>query len=157
MRAVIHKLAEADPSKFQAVQPVDLQFMYEMSTKCQWPEVRVNAIRIVSTIGGILAQNTNPHPLLKDIGVLLLEVVCKDSDLWVVAESLDSIFDVFGEDHVDPVLKEIGLVEKLKTVASALKSKVQQNRKTLGEHYPVISTARTNLVRFIKYKASHIK
>ncbi|XP_053391759.1 HEAT repeat-containing protein 3-like [Mercenaria mercenaria] len=79
MRAVIQKLAEADPSKFQAVQPVDLQFMYEMSTKCQWPEVRVNAIRIVSTIGGILAQNPNPHPLLKDIGVLLLEVVCKDS------------------------------------------------------------------------------
>lgn len=156
MRAVIQKLAEADPSKFQDVHSGDLQFMYEMSTKCLWPEVRVNAVRIVSTIGSILAQNTNPHPLLKDIGVLLLEVVCKDSDLWVVAESLDSIFDVFGEDHVDPVLKEIGLVEKLKTVAPALKSKIQQNKKSLGEHYPVISTARANLVRFIKYKMTHM-
>lgn len=62
---------------------------------------------------------------MQDIGVLLLEVVCKDADLWVVAESLDSIFDVFGEDHVDPVLREIGLVEKLRTVAPALKAKVR--------------------------------
>lgn len=62
--------------------------------------------------------------LFQDIGVLLLEVVCQDTDLWVVAEALDSIFDVFGEDHIDPVLKEIGLVDKLKTVAPALKSKV---------------------------------
>ena len=56
--------------------------------------------------------------------MFLLEVVCKDSDLWVVAEALDSIFDVFGEDHIDPVVKEIGMVEKLKNIAPALKSKV---------------------------------
>ena len=56
--------------------------------------------------------------------MFLLEVVCKDSDLWVVAEALDSIFDVFGEDHVDPVLEEIGMIEKLKSIAPALKSKV---------------------------------
>ena len=60
----------------------------------------------------------------QDIGVFLLEIVCKDSDLWVVAEALDAIFDVFGEDHIDPVVREIGLVEKLNTVAPALKAKV---------------------------------
>jgi len=38
---------------------------------------------------------------------ILLEIVCKDTDLWVVTESLDSIFDVFGEDHIDPVVEEI--------------------------------------------------
>ena len=48
----------------------------------------------------------------------------KDTDLWVVAEALDAIFDVFGEDHIDPIVREIGLVEKLKTVAPVLKSKV---------------------------------
>ena len=32
---------------------------------------------------------------------------CKDTDLWVVTESLDSIFDVFGEDHIDPLVEEI--------------------------------------------------
>lgn len=64
--------------------------------------------------------------IFQDIGVFLLEVVCKDSDLWVVAESLDSIFDVFGEDHIDPVVKEIGLVEKLKMIAPSLKAKVMR-------------------------------
>jgi len=54
----------------------------------------------------------------------LLEIVCKDTDLWVVAESLDSIFDVFGEDHIDPVVKEIELVQKLKMIIPTLKSKV---------------------------------
>ena len=58
--------------------------------------------------------------------MFLLEVVCKDSDLWVVAEALDSIFDVFGEDHIDPVVREIGLVEKLKSIAPVLKSKVSR-------------------------------
>ena len=48
----------------------------------------------------------------------------KDTDLWVVAEALDAIFDVFGEDHLNPVIKEIELIEKLKSVAPALKSKV---------------------------------
>ena len=48
----------------------------------------------------------------------------KDTDLWVVAEALDAIFDVFGEDHIDAIVREIGLVEKLKTVAPVLKSKV---------------------------------
>ena len=51
--------------QFNAVTPADLQFMYEMSTKCQWSEVRVNSLRIVSTIGSILARNMEPHPMLK--------------------------------------------------------------------------------------------
>ncbi|KAL4234956.1 ribosomal large subunit biogenesis [Mactra antiquata] len=157
LRAVIQKIAEVDPSKFQDIQGSELQFMYEMSTKCQWSDVRVNTIRIISTVGCILAQNKTPHPLLKDIGVLFLQVVCQDTDLWIIAEALDSIFDVFAEDHTDPVLKEIELVDKLKTVSSALKAKVHKNRKSLGEHYPIITSARTNLVRFIKYKMSHSK
>ena len=55
---------------------------------------------------------------------ILLEIVCKDTDLWVVAESLDSIFDVFGEDHIDPVVEEIELVQKLNMITPTLKSKV---------------------------------
>lgn len=51
--------------QFQEVQTTDLQFLYEMCTKCQRSEVRVNVLRIVSTIGGILAKNADPHPLLK--------------------------------------------------------------------------------------------
>ena len=42
----------------------------------------------------------------------------------MVAESLDAIFDVFGPDETDPILKEIGLIAKLKVLAPILKRKV---------------------------------
>ncbi|XP_052816552.1 HEAT repeat-containing protein 3-like [Mya arenaria] len=154
-RAVIGKLADVAPDRFSTVTPPDLQFMYEMCSKCQWAEVRVNALRVISTIGIILSKNTTPNPLLKDVGLCLLERVCGDGDLWVVGEALDAIFDVFSEDHLDPIVREIGLVQKLKTIAPGIKSKIHQNRKSLGEHYPLLTMARTNLVGFLKYKASH--
>ncbi|WAR11769.1 HEAT3-like protein [Mya arenaria] len=145
-RAVIGKLADVAPDRLShvtvldpkfmnesilhqsdskiTVTPPDLQFMYEMCSKCQWAEVRVNALRVISTIGIILSKNTTPNPLLKDVGLCLLERVCGDGDLWVVGEALDAIFDVFSEDHLDPIVREIGLVQKLKTIAPGIKSKV---------------------------------
>ena len=42
----------------------------------------------------------------------------------MIAEALDAIFDVFAEDHTDPVLHEIDLVAKLQAVAPTLKTKV---------------------------------
>jgi len=66
----------------------------------------------------------NSNVVLQDIGLCLLERVCGDGELWVVGEALDAVFDVFSEDHVDPVVKEIDLVPKLKTLAPALKAKV---------------------------------
>lgn len=55
-----------------------------------------------------------------------MEVATKDMELWVVAEALDAIFDVFAEDHIDPVVKEIGLVGKLRSLSPMLKSKVSE-------------------------------
>ena len=60
------------------------------------------------------------------IGLFLHSVVCDDQQLWVIAEALDAIFDVFAEDHTDPVLHEIDLVAKLQAVAPTLKTKVSQ-------------------------------
>jgi hypothetical protein len=34
----------------------------------------------------------------------------------VIAESLDAMFDVFGEDHLDPIVREIQMVERLKSL-----------------------------------------
>ena len=62
--------------------------------------------------------------LAQGIGVFLLEVACKDGELWVVAESLDALFDVFAEDHVDVVAKEIELLQKLRSLVPVLKTKV---------------------------------
>ncbi|XP_061196550.1 HEAT repeat-containing protein 3-like [Saccostrea echinata] len=92
-----------------------------------------------------------------NIGIFLLTIVCGDRDLWVVSEALDCIFDVFGEDHLDPVAQEIGLTERLSKLIPDMKARVNMVKKKPDEHYPVISTARTNLIRFVKYKLSKKK
>ncbi|XP_064640684.1 HEAT repeat-containing protein 3-like [Lineus longissimus] len=152
MRAVIVKLGELKSPEFKDVTPHALQMICEMGDKSGNPHVRTNTIRIVSTIGCMLALQQQPHSLLKNIGVFLLEICAKDSELWVIAEALDSIFDVFSEDHLNPVVMEIGLVQKLKQLSPLLKQKIHQQKRFLGEHLPIVTTARTNLIRFIKYK-----
>lgn len=57
--------------------------------------------------------------------MFLLEICCKENDLRVIAESLDAMFDVFGEDHLDPIVREIQMVEKLKTLLPSLKTQVR--------------------------------
>lgn len=154
MRAVAHKLAEHESPKLFEVTSDDLQFLYEMGQQCSCPDVRVNAIRIVATFGTHFAKNKEPHPMLQSLGLFLLETVCKEEELWVVAEALDAIFDVFGEDHLNGIITEIRLIDRLRQLLPGLKAKMKTNRQSLGEHYPVISTAKTNLIRFIKYKSS---
>ena len=59
------------------------------------------------------------------MGSQLLEVATKDNSLWVTAEALDAIFDVFGDgDVADIVAVNIGLVAKLKTLVPQLKARV---------------------------------
>ncbi|XP_013413297.1 HEAT repeat-containing protein 3-like [Lingula anatina] len=153
MRATIQKLAEHKSPKFSSVVPSDLQFVFELGQQSSHPPVKANAVRILSTIGCLLAKQMEPHSLLKNIGTFLVEIVSKDQELWVVAEALDAIFDVFAEDHLDSVVREIGLTDKLKAVAPQLKAKIHQQKRSLGDHLPIIMTARTNLMRFIKYKS----
>jgi len=64
------------------------------------------------------------------IGSCLLQVITTDGQLWIVAEALDAIYDIFAEDHVDIVGNEIALLQVLKSVVEPLKQKVsllQQN------------------------------
>lgn len=82
-----------------------------------------NSYLLYSMICTVMVHSSLFHFALKDIGMFLLESCSKDDQLWVVAEALDAIFDVFAEDHLDPVVKEISLVEKLKTLAPSLKQK----------------------------------
>ena len=58
------------------------------------------------------------------IGVILIEVACKNENVVVVSEALDCIFDVFKEDHTDGLVQEIGLVDKLKSLEPTFKNKV---------------------------------
>ena len=64
--------------------------------------------------------------LAQVVGSALCKAVSSDTDLWVVVEALDAIFDVFGGDGdiVLPTVKFLGLLPQLERVASGLKKRV---------------------------------
>lgn len=128
----------------------ELRVLSQVGLQCTDGAVRTNVTRIMATLG-CLFGGSQPD-VLKKVGQYLLEVASKDSDITVVTEALDATFDVFAEDATDQTAVEIELVPKLRLVLPAFRAKVNQMRKSLGKHYPVVMTAKTNLVRFLKYK-----
>ncbi|XP_069681892.1 HEAT repeat-containing protein 3 [Periplaneta americana] len=161
LRASLQKLAEAQCNNlFGQLTESDLQLMFDTEIKCPDENVRANLIRSIGMLGMILTKSidSNNHALtlLKNIGKFLLEVCVRETELWVVAEAVDSIMDVFGEDETDLAAVQINLVEKLQALLPALKSKVRLQRKSLGDHYLVVTTVNTNLGRFIKYKSKRV-
>lgn len=154
MRGVLQKLAQVKAPLVEQLSPSDVQLMCEVAELCTDTSVRTNIINIIGTIGNMLShcQDASAINTIKSMGVFLLELCSKETELTVTAEALDAIFDVFAEDHLDSIARDINLVERLKQVLPSLKSKINSQRKTLGEHYPIVVTAKTNLVRFIRYK-----
>jgi len=158
MRSVVQKLANTKSSAhFDQMSPADLQLLHDLYGRCHDPNIHVNIISIMGTLGAVLWASNNPSgkDLVKGIGQFLLEVVTNASQVWVIAEALDAIFDVFAEDELEGVALDIGLLNKLKGLLPGLKQKINASKKTLGEHYPVVMTAKTNLLRFIKYKTDY--
>ncbi|KAK3913982.1 HEAT repeat-containing protein 3 [Frankliniella fusca] len=154
MRAAVLRLAQAKATQFSSLNADDLQILLKGESQCKDPNVRANLIRIVGCIGQMLAPTSSPHLLV--IGKFLLNVASRDPEVWLSAEALDCIFDVFGEDETDKAALDIDLVSKLRSLAAPLKSKVRMQRKSLGDHYPVVMTATSNLNRFIKYKSKRL-
>ncbi|XP_077503007.1 HEAT repeat-containing protein 3 [Amblyomma americanum] len=157
-RSVLQALASAaahggtsDTPPLPSISDEELKVLAQVGLQCSEPAVRTNVTRIMATLGCLLG----PHQtnVLKKVGQCLLEISLKDPDIVVVTEALDALFDVFGEDTTDTIAAEIELVTKLRQMLPAFKSKVNQAKKTLAYHYPVIATTKTNLVRFLKYKA----
>ena len=47
-----------------------------------------------------------------------------EKELWVVAEAVDAIMDVFAEDHLNQVLIEVDMLPTLTSMMPHLKTKV---------------------------------
>ncbi|KAJ9594173.1 hypothetical protein L9F63_014402 [Diploptera punctata] len=158
MRAALQKLAESEYNMLEHLCEPDLQLIYDTQQKCPDENVRANLIRSVGLLGMILSKSEEEKSqlLFKNIGNFLLDVCARESELWVVAEAVDTIMDVFAEDETDLAAAQINLVEKLQTLLPSLRHKVRLQRKSLGNHYLVVTTANTNLGRFIKYKAKRV-
>jgi hypothetical protein len=150
MRAITQKLVEVNSKTFNNVTESDLASLVACGASSSESRIRINIVHIL----GLLANNNNAsHKLVEDISTFLCEAAARDVDLRVVAEALDKIFDIYAEDDTDPICEKVGLVTKLKQVVPGLKAKISMQKKSLScEDYSLIMMAKTNLVRFIRYK-----
>ncbi|CAH1270839.1 HEATR3 [Branchiostoma lanceolatum] len=151
IRSLLQRMAAV-----QVTQPLtgeQLRVLCDLGRHSSCPSVRANVVNAAGSMGSVLAKQPDSAEKLTLIGTFLTEVAGKDAVLWVVAEALDAIFDVFGDGpQVDAVAGNIGLVAKLRQISPLFKSRVHKERRSLGEHFPVVDNARVNLNRFIKYK-----
>ena len=58
------------------------------------------------------------------MSTFLLDIYITEPSVWVIAESLDAIMDIYAEDNSDQLASEIKLVEKLHTLVPFFKNKV---------------------------------
>ncbi|PSN39497.1 hypothetical protein C0J52_17789 [Blattella germanica] len=157
LRATLQKLAEFQFIDLNLTEE-DLQSTFDTHRECPFPNVRSNLLRSIGLLGMNYSKSMvdDSQAKLRMVGEYLLYVCTRESELWVVAEAVDAIMDIFGEDCTDLAAAQIGLVEKLRVLLAPLKNKARLQRKSLGDHYLVVSTVNANLGRFIKYKSERI-
>lgn len=159
MRGVVRKLTQVRTLLCQDLTPSDLQLMCQVAELCTETSVRVNIVSILGTFGNhlstLLMDDAGCAFRLKDIGLFLLELCGKDTEMGVVSEALDAIIDVFAEDHTDGVAREIHLVERLQRILPSFKNKIKSQRKHLGERYCEVVNVKMNVIGFIQYKTTN--
>ncbi|XP_045601553.1 HEAT repeat-containing protein 3 isoform X2 [Procambarus clarkii] len=161
MRAIMDRLSQDKCEKLAAITQEDLKLIFEAGVVCSVASVRANLARMVGTLGClIVTQNTEESlnsgtafTVLSAATEYLLKVAAHDGELWVSAEALDVIIDLYSDDKTDKLAHNTHLVDRLKGIQPQFKSKHHQQKKKLGEHRALVLTVRDNLVAFIKYKS----
>eukprot|EP00038_Savillea_parva_P008315 m.176157 g.176157 ORF g.176157 m.176157 type:complete len:615 (+) comp14119_c0_seq1:252-2096(+) len=116
----------------------------------------------VAGILGILGQHTASGPvigsvamsLLHDVrsGVMLLGV---EQSPWLLAEALNSIFDVFAEPEANEVVRDVQMMEALQDTLPALQDAMRSGNFE-AETEEKVGEVLENLSNFIAYKAEQM-
>lgn len=160
MRAVLERLSQDKCEKLAGIMQEDLQIIFEAGVSCSMASVRTNLARMVGMLGCLIVSQNNEtalysgtaQPVLAAATEYLLRVAGHDKELWVSAEALDVIIDLYSDDKTDKLAYQVHLVDTLKEIQPQFKSRHQQQKKKLGDHRALVLTVRDNLVAFIKYK-----
>lgn len=76
----------------------------------------------------------------------------------VVAEGLNSLFDMFSEEDKDHIFAQLALLPKLRSFSPLLRNKIRQESRALDRDLlERLRETKLNLDRFIQYKAQHLK
>ncbi|XP_061196542.1 HEAT repeat-containing protein 3-like [Saccostrea echinata] len=69
LRAVIQKLANSGSPKLLEVSVSDLQFLFDLGRSCQSADIKVNIIRVISTVGVVFSKQTG----LQNVDIMKLQ------------------------------------------------------------------------------------
>ncbi|XP_062501544.1 HEAT repeat-containing protein 3-like [Corticium candelabrum] len=149
LRSVLQRLKD---TKVQCVSSQQIALLCSVCHSSKFSSVRANIVGMLGIIGTMIAQCHSRMERLVAIGTALVSAASCDHDLWVVAEALDAIFDVFGDgDEAMIAAEKINLLKILQQIASTLKKRMRAEKKHLGSRVAVVDIARNNLQRFIRY------
>ncbi|RVE48529.1 hypothetical protein evm_006840 [Chilo suppressalis] len=136
----------------------DIEMMLTGIKECQSPEIRSNLIRMIGILALLLVNNLTEvtSNVICTITEFILEQAHKENDVWVLAEAIDTLVDLYSEDETDILAVKVKLIDKLSILAPILKNKARQQRRLPKEYKVLVSTATSNLPRFIKYKKARL-
>lgn len=58
------------------------------------------------------------------VSMFLLDIAKTETRVWVIAESIDAIMDIYTEDEIDHIAADIELIPKLLSIMPHFKTKV---------------------------------
>ena len=71
----------------------------------------------------------DPSDVEVHIAAFLIDRLSKETEVWPLAELLDTIMDLFAEDETDRLAQKINLIEKLNEITPLVKMKVSFQNK----------------------------
>lgn len=94
--------------------------------ECQVPEIRSNLIRMIGILALLLVNNLNEATsnVICAITEFILEQAHKENEVWVLAEAVDTLVDLYSEDETDVLAAKVKLVDKLAVLVPILRNKV---------------------------------
>ncbi|KAH9637671.1 hypothetical protein HF086_009339 [Spodoptera exigua] len=132
MRAALDKIKfrdngnSSDCNLFSDLALSDIELMLTGIKECQVPEIRSNLIRMVGILALLLVNNLNDVTgnVICTITEFILEQAHKENEVWVLAEAIDTLVDLYSEDETDVLAAKVKLTDKLAILAPILKNKV---------------------------------
>jgi len=164
MRSVTNKIcSDKEGKNVMNITQKELEAIVEVGQSIETPEIRMNIVNIIGDISVLLSKtlatgSQEGAEVFKVLVSWLVDGGCKDSDLRVVTESLDKLFDAFTEDYTDNVFFSLNMLSKLKAIENSYKIKLKMQKLELSsDSLAIISDVKLNLRRFIKYKEKRCK
>ncbi|CAH3041885.1 unnamed protein product [Pocillopora meandrina] len=151
LRSIMDKMSSLKEPQCITTEHVTTLCRITADTSCEAAKVKL--LSILGIIGKMAGKKDNTLEVLKSLGVVFRDIIVGDHSLWLISEALDAVFDTFADGPlVNTAADSVGLMPNLVELVPVLKSRIKTERRTLGDHFPVIDAARVNLTRFIKYK-----